>query len=132
YLRPGDEAKLVLWKNGEEKTITLKLISKEDNRALTMKGAVNSKVLGADFQPLSAADLGKYKISAGIRLLNVVQGGYVARMGFRDGFIILQFNGRSYTEAEELISAMETTTGRIRIDGMDRNGNRSSYSFYSN
>jgi Do/DeqQ family serine protease len=132
YLRPGDEAKLVLWKNGEEKTITLKLISKEDNRALTMKGAVNSKVLGADFQPLSAADLGKYKISAGIRLLNVVQGGYVARMGFRDGFIILQFNGRSYTEAEELISTMETTTGRIRIDGMDRNGNRSSYSFYSN
>jgi Do/DeqQ family serine protease len=131
-LRPGDDAKLVLWKNGEEKTITLKLISKEDNRALTMKGAVNSKVLGADFQPLSTADLGKYKISAGIRLLNVVQGGYVSRMGFRDGFIILQFNGRSYTEAEELISVMETTTGRIRIDGMDRNGNRSSYSFFSN
>lgn len=132
YLRPGDEARLVLWKNGEEKNVTLKLISKDDNRALTMKGAVNSKVLGADFQPLSAADLGKYKISAGIRLLNVAQGGYIARMGLRDGFIILQFNGRSYTEAEELISVMETTTGRIRIDGMDRNGNRSSYTFFSN
>ncbi|MFN4914081.1 MAG: trypsin-like peptidase domain-containing protein [Sphingomonadales bacterium] len=132
YLRPGDEARLVLWKNGEEKNVTLKLISKDDNRALTMKGAVNSKLLGADFQPLSATDLGKYKVSAGIRLLNVVQGGYIARMGLRDGFIILQFNGRSYTEAEELISVMETTTGRIRIDGMDRNGNRSSYSFFSN
>ncbi|MFM7764632.1 MAG: trypsin-like peptidase domain-containing protein [Sphingomonadales bacterium] len=132
YLRPGDEARMVLWKNGEEKNVSFKLISKEDNRALTMKGAVNSKVLGADFQPLSAADLGKYKVSSGIRLLNVIQGGYIARMGLRDGFIILQFNGRSYTEAEELISAMETTTGRIRIEGMDRNGNRSSYSFYSN
>jgi len=132
YLRPGDEARLALWKNGEEKNVTLKLISKEDNRALSMKGAVNSKMLGADFQPLSASDLSKYRISSGIRLLNVTQGSYIARMGLVEGFIILQFNGRNYTEAEELISAMETTTGRIRVDGMDRNGNRSSFSFYSN
>jgi len=132
YLRPGDEARLALWKNGEEKNVTLKLISKEDNRALSMKGAVNSKMLGADFQPLSASDLSKYRISSGIRLLNVTQGSYIARMGLVEGFIILQFNGRNYTEAEELISAMETTTGRIHVDGMDRNGNRSSFSFYSN
>lgn len=132
YLRPGDEARLVLWKNGEEKTVSFKLISKEDNRALALKGAVNSKVLGADFQPLSAGDLARYKVSSGIRLVNIVQGGYISRMGLRDGFIILQFNGRSYSEAEELISVMETTSGRIRIEGMDRNGNRSSYSFYSN
>jgi S1-C subfamily serine protease len=132
YLRPGDEARLVLWKNGEEKTVSFKLISKEDNRALALKGAVNSKVLGADFQPLSAVDLARYKVSSGVRLVNIVQGGYISRMGLRDGFIILQFNGRSYSEAEELISVMETTSGRIRIEGMDRNGNRSSYSFYSN
>jgi S1-C subfamily serine protease len=132
YLRPGDEARLVLWKNGEEKTVSFKLISKEDNRALALKGAVNSKVLGADFQPLSAGDLARYKVSSGVRLVNIVQGGYISRMGLRDGFIILQFNGRSYSEAEELISVMETTSGRIRIEGMDRNGNRSSYSFYSN
>jgi S1-C subfamily serine protease len=132
YLRPGDEARLVLWTNGQEKTVTLKLISKDDNRALALKGAVNSKVLGADFQPLSPTDLAKYKIASGIRLVNVVQGGYIWRMGLRDGFIMLQFNGRAYTEAEELISVMETATGRIRIEGMDRNGNRSSYSFYSN
>jgi S1-C subfamily serine protease len=89
-------------------------------------------VLGADFQPLSAGDLARYKVSSGVRLVNIVQGGYISRMGLRDGFIILQFNGRSYSEAEELISVMETTSGRIRIEGMDRNGNRSSYSFYSN
>lgn len=132
YLRPGDEARLVLWKNGQEKTLAIKLISKDDNRALTLRGAVNSKVLGADFQPLSATDQSKYKVSSGIRLVNIVQGGYISRMGLREGFIILQFNGRGYTEAEELISAMETATGRIQIDGMDRNGNRSTYSFYSN
>jgi S1-C subfamily serine protease len=132
YLRPGDEARLVLWTNEQEKTVTLKLISKDDNRALALKGAVNSKVLGADFQPLSQTDLAKYKVASGIRLVNVVQGGYIWRMGLRDGFIMLQFNGRAYTEAEELISVMETATGRIRIEGMDRNGNRSTYSFYSN
>jgi S1-C subfamily serine protease len=132
YLRPGDQARIALWRNGEEKSISLTLISKEDNRALAEKGAVNSKVLGADFQPLGATDLKKYAVPSGFRLINVLRGSYVSRVGLSEGFIILKFNGREYADAEELISAMETTTGRIRIDGMDRNGNRSSYSFYSN
>lgn len=132
YLRPGDDAKLNIWREGTEKEITVKLISKDDNRALMMRGAVSSRVLGADFQPLSAADLKKYNITSGIRLLNVQRGGYISQLGLAEGFIILRFNGREYAEAEELISAMETTTGRIKIEGMDRNGNRSSFSYITN
>lgn len=132
YLRPGDEAKLTIWRSGEEKEIRVKLISKDDNRALMMRGAVNSKVLGADFQPLSKADLEKYRVTSGIRLLNVARGGYMSQLGLSEGFIVLRFNGREYTDAEDLISAMESATGRVKIDGMDRYGNRSSFSYYTN
>jgi type II secretory pathway component PulC len=88
--------------------------------------------MGCDFQPLNATDLKKYGITSGIRLLNIKRGTYFNQLGLADGFIIITFNGKSYTEAEELISAMESATGRIRIEGMDKNGNRGTYSYYTN
>ncbi len=132
YLRPGETAKFKIWRSGENLEVEVKLISKEDNWALQMKGAVNSKVIGCDFQPLNATDLQKYGITSGIRLLNIKRGSYFNRLGLSEGFIITSFNGKAYSEAEELISAIETASGRIRIDGMDKNGNKGSYSYYTN
>mgnify|MGYP000176538586 CR=1 FL=1 len=38
--------------------------------------------------------------------------------------------GKTYTEAEDLIAAMEAGNGRIEIEGKDPNGSPRSYSFY--
>lgn len=132
YMRPKETAKFKVWRNGTEMDVEVKLINKDDNRALLMKGAVNSKVIGCDFQPLNAADLQKYGITSGIRLLNIKRGSYFSNLGLTDGFIVTSFNGKIYTEAEELISALETARGRMRIDGLDKTGNRSSFSYFSN
>jgi Do/DeqQ family serine protease len=132
YMRPGETAKFKVWRSDGEVEVEMKLINKEQNKALLMKGAVNSKIMGCDFQPLNATDLKKYGITSGIRLLNIKRGTYFNQLGLADGFIIITFNGKSYTEAEELISAMESATGRIRIEGMDKNGNRGTYSYYTN
>jgi Do/DeqQ family serine protease len=131
YMRPGDEAKLKVIQGSAEKEITLKVISKDENRALLMKGAVTSKVLGADFQPLNKTDQAKYGITSGIRVINIQRGGFISQLGLGEGHIIEKFNGREYAEPEDLISAMESTRGRIKIEGMDRNGSRSSMSFYT-
>lgn len=131
YLRPGDNAKIKYIKGTEEKEVVLKVISKDENNALLMKGAVTSKVLGADFQPLNKSDLSKFGITSGIRLINIKRGGFISQLGVGEGHIILKFNGKEYTDPEDLISAMESASGRIRIDGMDRNGSRSTLSFYT-
>ncbi|MBL7900831.1 MAG: trypsin-like peptidase domain-containing protein [Bacteroidia bacterium] len=131
YRRPDETIQLKIWRDGVEKSIALKLISGSDNTALMMKGAVNSKMLGADFQPLGAADLQKYNIPSGIRLINIQRGGYISRLGLSEGFVITAFNGKKYNDAEDLISAMESASGRITIEGLTREGTRSSFSFFS-
>ena len=130
YQRPGNTLKLTVLRAGKQIEASIALTDKKTNQALTLKGAVNSKYLGADFQPLSKSDLDKYRINAGIRILNVQRGSVISQMGLPAGFIITKFNGKGYQEAEDLIAAMEGGAGRIEIEGKDAAGNARSYSFF--
>jgi S1-C subfamily serine protease len=131
YKRPGQTLELQYLRDGKTAKAELLLIGKTENQALLMKGAVNSKLLGADFQPLSGGDLQKYGLTSGIRLLNIQRGKTIAQMGLGEGFVVVKFNGKSYAEPEDLIAAMEAARGRIEIVGKDRNGSNQSFSFYS-
>lgn len=131
YLRPGDELEVDWLRSGNKKTAAIVLISKQDNQALVMKGAVSSDRLGADFQPLNASDLAQFGLNQGIRIINIRRGGAIAQMGLPNGFVIMKFNGQSYAEPEALIAAMERASGRIQIQGKDPNGTARTYSFFS-
>ena len=131
YKRPGQTLELQYLRDGKSNKASLLLIGKTENQALLMKGAVNSKLLGADFQPLSAGDLQKFGLTSGIRLLNIQRGKTIAQMGLGEGFVVIKFNGKTYSEPEDLIAAMEAARGRIEIVGKDRNGSSQSFSFYS-
>jgi S1-C subfamily serine protease len=123
---------MVVLREGKETALELTSISAADNRALMMKGAVNSKLLGADFQPLSANDLTKMGLSNGIRIINIKRAGYINQLGLPEGFIIYKFNGKSYADAEDLIAAMEAGKGRVSVEGMTKEGAKQSFSYYSN
>lgn len=131
YRRPGDAVKLSIWRAGAQKEITVDLISGTENKALLQKGAVNSKVLGADFQPLTATELNRYRITEGVKIINVVPGSYADRLNLEDGYIVTKFNGKVYKQPEDLIAAMESTNGRIHIEGINKNGTRSNFSYFS-
>jgi S1-C subfamily serine protease len=131
YKRPGQTLSLKILRAGKTLSVDLALIGKTENQALLMKGAVNSKLLGADFQPLNATDKQKLGLAAGIRLFNIQRGKTIAQMGLGEGFVVVKFNGKTYSEPEDLISAMEGARGKIEIVGKDRNGNNQSFSFYS-
>jgi len=132
YYRPGETFKMIVLREGKETALELTSISAADNRALMMKGAVNSKLLGADFQPLSANDLTKMGLTNGIRIINIKRAGYINQLGLPEGFIIYKFNGKSYADAEDLIAAMEAGTGRVSVEGMTKEGAKQSFSYYSN
>jgi serine protease Do len=132
YYRPGETFKMVVLREGKETALELTSISAADNRALMMKGAVNSKLLGADFQPLSANDLTKMGLTNGIRIINIKRAGYINQLGLPEGFIIYKFNGKSYADAEDLIAAMEAGKGRVSLEGMTKEGAKQSFSYYSN
>ena len=130
YHRPKDVIKLSLLRESEEKTIDLSLMSKTDYTRIVDKGLVESKVLGAGFQPLNAAEKKRYGIDKGLKVRKVKPGSTAARLGLSEGYIIVAINGKSYSSPEDLISAMETTRGRIAIEGLNASGQRSSMSFY--
>jgi hypothetical protein len=44
--------------------------------------------------------------------------------------MILSYNGKVFEDPEELIGAMEGSSGSMKIEGMDEQGNRQSYSFF--
>jgi len=130
YQRPGNTLTLEVLREGKKQTLKLDLMDKNSHRDLVMRGVVHSKYLGADFQALNAQDCERYKVKSGIRILNVQRGGTVSQMSLPPGFIVLQFNGKTVSEAEDLIAAMEGSQGRLEIKGVDPAGNARSYSFF--
>jgi Do/DeqQ family serine protease len=130
YQRPGNTLTLEVLREGKKQTVKLDLMDKNSHRDLVMRGVVHSKYLGADFQALNAQDCERYKVKSGIRILNVQRGGTVSQMSLPPGFIVLQFNGKTVSEAEDLIAAMEGSQGRLEIKGIDPAGNARSYSFF--
>jgi S1-C subfamily serine protease len=79
---------------------------------------------------LSASDKSKFRIESGIRIINIRRSGGIAQMGLPNGFIVVKFNGKSYEAPEDLIAAMEGSSGKMQIQGLDPNGSSRSYSFY--
>ena len=130
YHRPKDIIKLSLLRNSLPKTVELSLMSKADYTRIVDKGLVESKVLGAGFQRLTAAEKERYGIEKGLKVRKIKPGSTAANLRLSEGYIIMAINGISYNSPEDLISAMESVRGRIAIEGLNASGQRSSMSFY--
>ena len=130
YQRPGNKVSYEVIRAGKSQKGEITLISQSANKELLMKGVVSSSFLGADFQPLNGSDKAKYRIESGIRIINIKRNGGIAQMGLPNGFVVVKFNGKSYDTPEDLIAAMEGSSGKMQIQGLDANGSSRSYSFY--
>lgn len=130
YQRPNNQAPITLLREGKEKQFKITFIDGKTQKELLMKGVVTSNYLGADFQPLSPTDRSKLKVSNGIRILNIRRGGAMSQMGLGEGFVILKFNGKSYEDPEDLISAIEGSSGSMKIEGIDARGHQQSFSLF--
>lgn len=130
YQRPGNSVKFTIYRAGKQLEINLTLNDKNANQALIMKGAVHSKYLGADFQPLTKSELEKYKIPNGIRIINIQRNMAISQIGLPNGFIVMRLNGKNYSEAEDLIAAWEGSNGRVTVEGKDAAGNNQSFSYF--
>jgi len=130
YYRPGDKLKIVLLRNGKDEEHSITLINKEGNTAITRKESLSSVSLGADFEVISKMEMERFNTKSGIRVFNI-RNGRVHNMGIPEGFIITSLNKKEYANPKELVDDLEKVRGQILIEGMNSNGSRSFYSFYS-
>jgi len=130
YYRPGEKVSLTYLRDSKEKSGVMLLTNTEGTTEVLKNEAVHSAKLGADFEPISKLEKDKFKVSGGVRIVNV-GAGYMARLGLRDGYIITHINKTPINTPAEAIDILENIRGNISIEGLDQNGRKSYFSFYT-
>ena len=130
YHRPGDKVQVVVLRNGNKKTLEITLLNASGTTALIKKTSFYSKDLGAELEWTNQLEQDKLNIGQGIKLVRI-KPGVVQRMGLSEGFIITSVNGKSFDSLKAFENYLKNISGNIRILGVDKFGNKRSYSFFS-
>ncbi len=128
--RPGDKLIVNYLRKGVAGEATIKLFNRDGNTAIARKYTYKSEKLGADITPLSKAECDKFGVESGFKLTSI-RGAVLRQMGLQEGMSILKFNGKTYKKAEELENAIINAHGNIGIEGLNPQGGKFNYSFYS-
>lgn len=130
YYRPGEEISVTILRDSKLKDYTIKLTNSEGNTDIIKKESVQSAKLGAEFEAISKVEREKYKIAGGVRITNVGSG-YIARLGLREGFILTHINKTEIKTATEAIDILENIRGNVSIEGIDQNGRKAFFSYFT-
>lgn len=130
YYRPGEKINLAFVRDGKQQNVQLTLTNTEGTLEMLKNESVSSAKLGADFEPVGKFEKDKLKINNGVRISNITQG-YVRRLGLREGFIITHINKIEVMKADQCIDLLENMRGQVSVEGVDQNGRKAYYSYYS-
>jgi Do/DeqQ family serine protease len=129
--RPGDKINVSLVRDGKEMTLPVLLKNKEGTVGLIKKEKPAEKpvlTLGAAFEQVSKEDLGKLRLSNGIRI-SKLQNGKLAAAGIREGFIVTTIDKKKINTIEDIENALKNKEGGVLIEGVYPNGMRAYYGF---
>lgn len=131
YFRPGDKISVSIQRNGQSKTLQLKLTNTEGTFEIVKNEAVVSSKLGADFEPIGKLERERLQLTGGVRIANIQANGYMRRLGLRDGFIITHINKVAVSSPDACIDLLENMRGQVTIEGVDQTGRKAYFSFYT-
>lgn len=128
--RPGDVVEILTLRNGQTRTVNVKLRNQDGNtKVVTREASFFNADLGANLARLSQSEKDELKIKSGLKVTDV-RDGVLRRGGIGKDFIILQINGMPVDSREELESALGNSRSRtVRVQGMYPNGMRISFEF---
>ncbi len=129
YYRPGDKVELTILRDGKIIEKTIELVNEDGGTTAYKRQIIKSEDLGADFEPITKVEKDLYKITTGIKVI-AVRAGRIAQMGIGEGYIIVSVNQKKDKTAEELISILESSKGRVIIEIVAPNGENSVTQFY--
>lgn len=129
YYSPGDKINIIYKRNGQIKEASLILTNREGTTELLKRDIFKSEKLGAAFEAVSKVEKDKLGVDGGIRIVETGSG-LLSRLGIEEGFIITAINGVKVKKPEEVANILETTRGRIIIEGISSNGSKGYYSYY--
>lgn len=112
-LKPGDTAKIKVWRNGEEKTLSIKLTERETEKAQKAEeGSVTDdslESLGLGVRNLSADDARRLRLkdNHGVLIVAVDGGKSAGEAGLRAGDVIITANNTPIQNVDDLTDVIE-------------------------
>jgi len=110
-MAPEEEARIVLWREGEQKEVTLevgrrdKQLAQEEEEEEPSQAGVQGMRL-RPLRPEEARSLGMQS-PRGLVITGIQQGSAAHKAGLRPGDVILQANGRTVSEVQEFKTVLE-------------------------
>ena len=128
--RPGESLNVSINRDGQIKEFNVTLKNKDGNTSI-LKGDIGetykSEFLGAKFGSLSSADKEKFKLSSGVKVVEVTTDGRLEMYGLSKGSIITKINDKAVNSPKEATELLEARRGRIKLEGIDVDGSRFIY-----
>ncbi len=129
YYSPGDQITVTYQHKGRVMNSTLILTIREGTTGIIKTEIFTSKSLGADLEVVPKVERDLLEIDNGVRI-NKVYRGLINELGIREGFIITSINNYPIKNPKDLVNVLEKVKGRVRIEGVSKEGKRGYYSFY--
>jgi Do/DeqQ family serine protease len=124
--RPGDKVNISLKRGNSVKQFEVTLRNKAGKAELLKKDYVDPiDSLGGTFATITAKAAKELKISGGVQVTSIKDGGILSRARVRKGYIITHINDRAISSESDISKITEPITS---IDGVYPDGRSASYS----
>jgi Do/DeqQ family serine protease len=130
-LYPGDKVSLQLIREGKRISKEMTLLNRDGETGVIEREIFESKRLDAKFERVSKVEKNLLSIETGVKVVDFEPGGFFAQLDIPKGFIITAINRRPIDDPEELAEILSKIKGRVEIYGIDNNGRKVYYPYYS-
>ncbi len=130
YYRPGDKITIAILRDGKTIEKIIELVNEDGGISEYKPILLSSEILGGEFESVTKAQKDLFKINSGIKILKIKQG-RLANMGFAEGYIIVSVNQAKDQLPNDIIKSIERSQGRLILEIITPNGQKSINQFYN-
>lgn len=131
YQDPGSRVKISFKRDKQLKEAICLVTNKEGTTEKIKREVFSSSSLGAELEVVSKVERDRFRIDNGVRITKVTGRGILAQLGFEEGFIITSVNGKKCESAKDLEENLVGAKGKIVLEGINRQGSKNVYQFFS-
>lgn len=120
-LRPGDDVKLTVMRDGDEKTLTAVLRNQQGNTDIVKKEEVVNKLLtnlGLELENLDTRAARKLDLDGGIKVTDIGDGIVSSQTRMREGFVITHVDGQEVEKVSDLEALLTDKKGGVMLEGV--------------
>ncbi len=116
--RPGDQVDVIVMRDGEEQTFTLKLKGMEGSEMMASRERSSElESLGAQFKELNKEELSELDLESGVQVVRTYPG-KLRQQGVRPGFVITRVANKTIKSMDDLTEVVKKESGGVLIEGV--------------